>query len=175
MLAASFVGLSSLWNPGHMDLWKNLTTLPSLAREHATDRAVQVLLGAEAAGAASPFGTIFTDQSVYSLAPYSFDAATVVRPIERAARVTDAAMDTFVYFAAGPDIERMHGMIAGMNLTHNYCFPDTAIRLASDRNLDGVNGLERVLSEDSVAREASECPRCLNQSACDPSPTRSSR
>jgi hypothetical protein len=159
MLAASFVGLSSLWNPGRMDLWRNLTTLPSLAREHATDRAVQVLLAAEVAGAASPFGTIFMDQSVYSLAPYSFDAATVVRPIERAAAVSDAPMDTFVYFEAGPDIERMRGMIAGKNLTHEYCFTDSAIRLATDRDLDGLTGLERVSPEDSGARKVSVCPR----------------
>ncbi len=175
MLAVSFVGLSSLWNPGRMDLWRNFTTLPSLAREHATDRAVQVLLAAEAAGAASPFGTIFMDQSVYSLAPYSFNAATVVRPIERAAPISNAPMDTFVYFEAGPDIERMRGMIGATNLTHEYCFTDSAIRLATDKDLDGLTGLERVPPEGRVAGQASACPGCLSQSVCDRSPTRSFR
>ena len=156
-----------------MDLWRNFTTLPSLAREHATDRAVQVLLAAEAAGAASPFGTIFMDQSVYSLAPYSFNAATVVRPIERAAPISNAPMDTFVYFEAGPDIERMRGMIGATNLTHEYCFTDSAIRLATDKDLDGLTGLERVPPEGRVAGQASACPGCLSQSACDRSPTRS--
>jgi hypothetical protein len=142
MVALSFVGLSSLWNPGHMDLWGNLTTLPSLARVQATDRAVAILLAGERSDAASRFGTIFTDQSIYSLAPYSFDATTVVRPIARSAPMRNEPIDTFAYFEAGPDIQRLYGTIALRNLTHEYRFKGTAIRVASNRSLDGVPGLE---------------------------------
>ena len=107
ILALSFVGLSNLWNPGGMDLWKNFTTLPSLEREQATDRAVQLLLSGQRSGEASPFGIIFTDQSVYSLAPYAFDASAVIRPIERSVPTRGEPIDTLAYFESGADFARI--------------------------------------------------------------------
>ena len=152
MLALSFVGLPRLWNPGHMDLWTNFTTLPSLARAEATDRAVAVLLANESSGAGSSFGTLFTDQSVYSLAPYDFDSAAVVQPVERSGRVWNVPIDSFAYFEVGPDIERMRGTMAMRDLTYAYRFKGTSIRLVSNRDLDSVAGLER-LPAGSVAHK----------------------
>lgn len=160
MLMLSFLGLSSQWNPGHMDLWKNFTTLPSLRRQTATYGAVKVLLAAEAAAAGSRFGTIGMDQSVYSLAPYSFDAsavitvypATTLLPVERTSPARSRPIDTVAYFKEGYDIDRIRQRIALNKLTHQYRFKDTSIWLASNRNLDGVIGVERVPPDDALQR-----------------------
>lgn len=142
MVALSFVGLPNLWNPGSMDLWKNFTTPPSLTRERATDEAVATLLAAEQAGAGSRFGTLATDQSIYSLAPYSFDAAAVVRAAEHEGPFRNVPIDTFAYFESGNDNERLRGSTALQALTHEYRFKDTAIRLRTDKDLRGTLGLE---------------------------------
>ena len=142
MLALSFLGLAKLWNPGQLDLWQNFTTPPMLARERATDRAIEVLLAGTVSPASSAFGTIFMDQSVYSFAPYSFVAAAVVGAPESTLTTLKAPMDTIAYFESGKDIEAVRSIIAQAHLTHGYCFTGTSIRLASNRNLGGVAGLE---------------------------------
>jgi hypothetical protein len=147
MVALSFLGLPNLWNPGSMDLWRNFSTPPSLTRERATDAAVATLLAAEQAGVASPFGTLATDQSIYSLAPYSFDAASVVHAAEHAGSPGNAPIDTFAYFESGPDIERLRETKVLRALTHEYRFKNTAIRLRTDKELRGMIGLEPALLE----------------------------
>jgi hypothetical protein len=147
MVALSFLGLLNLWNPGGMDLWKNFTTPPSLMQERATGDAVATLLAAEQAGAASRFGTLATDQSIYSLAPYSFDAATVVRAAEHAGPPGNAPIDTFAYFESGHDIERLRETTVLQALTHEYRFKDAAIRLRTNKDLRGMIGLEPALLE----------------------------
>jgi hypothetical protein len=139
MLALSFLGLSTQWNPGRIDPWKNFMTLPSLEQQRATRRAVELLL---ASSAAMPFGTIFIDQSIYSLAPYAFDATTVVGAVESTLTPRSDPIGTLVYFESGIDIERIRAMIASRHLTRAYRFKDTSIRLASDRNLAAVAGLQ---------------------------------
>jgi hypothetical protein len=147
MVALSFLGLANLWNPGGMDLWKNFTTPPSLTRERATDEALATLLAAEQSGAASRFGTLATDQSIYSLAPYSLDAAAVVRAAEHAMPAGNASIDTFAYFESGHDIERLRETTVLRALTHEYRFKNTAIRLRTDKDLRGMIGLEPALLE----------------------------
>jgi hypothetical protein len=147
MVALSFLALPNLWNPGSMDLWKNFTTPPSLTRERATDEAVAILLAAQEAGAAWRFGTLATDQSIYSLAPYSFDAAAVVRGAEHAGPPGNVPIDTFAYFESGHDIERLRETTVLQALTHAYRFKDTAIRLRTDKDLRGMIGLEPALLE----------------------------
>jgi hypothetical protein len=150
MLALSCVGLSELWNPGHADLWANFTTLPSLVRERATDQAVAVLLAGPASATGQGFGALFIDQSVYSFAPYSFDATTVVGTVEHTVTTRNGPADTIAYFQSGIDTERIRSMIVLEHLTHAYRFEDTSIRLASNRDLDGVSGLVAV-PQDAVA------------------------
>jgi hypothetical protein len=139
MLALSFLGLSTQWNPGRIDPWKNFTTLPSLEQQRATTGAVELLL---TSSAAMPFGTIFIDQSIYSLAPYAFDATAVVGAVASTLTPRSDPPGTLVYFESGIDIERIRAIIASRHLTRAYRFKDTSIRLASDRNLDAVPGLE---------------------------------
>jgi hypothetical protein len=152
MLVLSFLGLSKLWNPGHADLWTNFTTRPSLERERATGQAVAVLLAGRAYSTGPSFGTTSIDQSVYSFAPYSFDATTVVGTIERTVTTRNVPADTIAYFESGIDIKRVRDTILLEHLTHAYRFKDTSIRLASNRNLDGAAGLES-MSSDADARK----------------------
>jgi hypothetical protein len=144
MLALSFLGLSKLWNPGQMDLWRNFTTLPSIARERATDKAIEVLLAGSASSAGSSLGAIFVDQSVYSFAPYSFNTTNVIGTVERMGKTPNVPADTIAYFESGIEIERIRGTIALEHLTHTYRFKNTSIRVASNRDLDAVVGLEAV-------------------------------
>jgi hypothetical protein len=147
MLTLSFLGLPKLWNPGQIDLWQNFTTPPTLARERATDRAIEVLLAGSASPADSAFGTIFMDQSVYSFAPYSFVAAAVVDVPESTLPTLKAPIDTIAYFESGIRIKVIRDMIALAHLTHAYRFKDASILLASNRNLGGMAGLVAAPSE----------------------------
>ena len=133
MLALSFLGLSKLWNPGQLDLWHNFTTPVTLARKQATDKAIEVLLAASTDHAGSTFGTLFIDQSIYSFAPYSFDAATVLGAIEKPLTTPKIPIDTIAYFGSGFNAEAIRGIIAHEHLTHVYRFVGTSILLASNR------------------------------------------
>jgi hypothetical protein len=144
MLALSFLGLSKQWNPGQLDLLRNFMTPPSLARERATNRAIEVLLAGSTDSVGSTFGTIFIDQSIYSFAPYSFGVSAVAGELEDNQTTMTRPVDTLAYFESGIDHEAILEVITLAHLTHAYRFKSTSIRLASNRRLDGTSGLEAI-------------------------------
>ena len=132
---------------GHMDLWRNLTTLPSLAREHATDRAVRYCSPTRLLVMLLPSGRSSSIRVYIRLHPIPSMPKPSSDPIERTAPTHGLPIDTFAYFELGPDIERVRDTSVMKDLTHEYRFKDTSIRLVSNRELDSVIGLERVPPE----------------------------
>lgn len=145
MLALSFVGLPKIWNPGELDLWSSFTTRPDHRQIQATDRAIDVLVNATASGeAGSVFGSVFMDQSVYSFAPYTFDAGTVVDLPENSLPPPAGPFDTIAYFESGIRIKSIQDMVANAHLAYRYRFTDTSILLASNKSLSGIANLHEV-------------------------------
>ncbi|MFO1025786.1 MAG: hypothetical protein U1E70_11410 [Acetobacteraceae bacterium] len=108
LLAVSFLGVSTLWNPGALNLADMLARLPSLARQRATNNAVELVITASESPRASPFGVIAVDQAVYSLALCSFGADGMIASLSRNG-ITPVApvrpFDTVAYFHNGFDAE----------------------------------------------------------------------
>ena len=126
---ASFVPSPYQHNPTNIDLPADFFAPPSLARQHATDLALARLAGAP------QLGTQLVDQSVLALVPDRYRAGSLL------SQTPHARPDSIVYFADGFSHSRAQEMAGEAGLTRLYAVPGTAIRVASNRVLDGVDGL----------------------------------
>jgi hypothetical protein len=124
MIAASFIGLSQHYNPGHMNIGAAVVSPPSISRQIATDRALAEFVRLKPA-----LGTVLADTSIVSLAPDSFTEAETVT------RRGISPPNSVIYFEGGYEAEKARNFAIGNGLDHRYHVPGTAIRLASDRLL----------------------------------------
>ena len=140
MTAASFVPSPYQHNPTNINLPADFFSPPSLARQTATDRALTLLAGAP------QLGTQIVDQSVLALVPDRYRAGSLL------SATPHARPDSVVYFAHGFSLARARKAAAEAGLEREYAVPGTSIRVASNRALEGVDGLRERRSSTPAAR-----------------------
>jgi hypothetical protein len=130
MLAASLVGVGFQHNPGHIDLPASFYSLPSPARQQATD-------GALLRFAASPqaFGTVAIDGSIGALDSVDFG------PQQLLDHARTSPTDTVIFFDQGYEIGMVRTLALSAGLNRWYQIPGTSLRVVSNHPLDGVLGL----------------------------------
>ena len=125
MIIGSFVAVSRQANPGHLELPESMLSPPSLARQEATDRAIELL-----ARSKPEFGVVLVDGSVLALAPDGYAYTETVW----GARTSHP--DTVIYFADGYEAAATRTIASAAGLDHYYLAPGTSIRLATDHGLN---------------------------------------
>ena len=131
LTAASLVPAQYLHNPAGMAFPESFLSLPSLSREAATDRALHAFAGS------AKLGATMVDESVVALAPELY------RPDDLLSQAPHRHPDTIIYFDRGFDGGLARERAAQDGLDRIYAVPGTEIRVATNRNLDGVLGLAR--------------------------------
>jgi hypothetical protein len=134
LTAASFVPSPYPHNPTGIDLPADFVSLPSLPRQAATDRALAQLAHAR------ELGTEIVDQSVLALVPEFYRAEDQLSVRSR------LDPDSVVYFAEGFESGLAKKRAAEAGLGRLYAVPGTSIRIASNRALQGVQGLTELPS-----------------------------
>jgi hypothetical protein len=129
LTAASFMPSPYQHDPTHIDLPADFVSPPSLSRQVATDRALVQLAGAR------QLGREVVDQSVRALAPECYHNENDLFSHSH------LAPDSIIYFAAGFESRLARRTAAEAGLDRTYAVPGTAIRVASNRALQGVKGL----------------------------------
>ena len=122
MIVASFVGLSSQYNPGHLDLPQAFVAPPSAVLQAATDEAIREFVASKPA-----FGSVLVDGSIAGLAPNAFRWSETVQGRG------PGRPDTVLYFAGGYESDKARGLATAAGLARRYRLAGTAIRLATDR------------------------------------------
>jgi hypothetical protein len=135
IVAASFTALGHQANPGHMELPAGFWSLPSLARQAATDDALRQIVRAKAA-----LGSVKVDGSVLALVPDGFLKDETVW--EAGGRLPD----TVIYFAGAYEAEAARALAAKAGLDSSYEAPGTGIRLVSRRTIAAASPLAAVLA-----------------------------
>lgn len=135
MIGASFTALGYQANPGRIALPAGFWSLPSLARQAATDNALGQIVRGKAA-----LGSVMVDGSVLGLVPDGFSKSETVW--ESGGRLPD----TVVYFADAYESEAAQALAANAGLDHHYEAHGTAIRLWSRRAVDPASPLGALLA-----------------------------
>ncbi|HEY4471461.1 MAG TPA: hypothetical protein VGN21_09850 [Stellaceae bacterium] len=135
MIGASFTALGYQANLGHIELPAGFWSLPSLARQAATDNALGQIVRGKAA-----LGSVMVDGSVLGLVSDGFSKTETVR--ESGGR----SPDTVVYFADAFESEAAQALAAKAGLDHRYEARGTAIRLWTRGAIDPASPLGSVLA-----------------------------
>jgi len=134
LTAASFATSQYQHNPTHIDLPAGFVSPPSISRQAATDRGLERLAGAQ------ELGTTLVDQSVLALVPELYRAGNVL------SWGSHGVPDSIIYFATGFESDLAREMAAQAGLERVYEILDTQIRVATNRRIEGLEGLiERTL------------------------------
>ena len=123
MVLASFVGLWGLQNPLKLRFPAEFFGIPSASSQAMAERAMHGLRTA-------PLGLVAADGSVIALAPNQFQRSQWV------ASPQAAMPDTVIFFPAGPGTKPSLQLAARAGLSRFYQVPGTALRLATNRNLN---------------------------------------
>jgi hypothetical protein len=147
LTALSFIPTQNVHNPGRMAFPESFLSLPSLAREAATDRALHTLAGA------AELGATLVDQSVAALVPelYLPDNSLSQSYWQHPSNSLSQSWqhpDTIIYFDQGYEASLARQRAATAGLDRVYAVPGTEIRVATNRRLDGVLGLVRAGAPD---------------------------
>jgi len=129
LTAASFATSQYQHNPTHIDLPAGFLSPPSVSRQAATDRALEGLAGAQ------ELGTTLVDQSVLALVPELYRAGNVL------SRGSHGEPDSIIYFANGFERPLALETAAQAGLERVYEIQDTQIRVATNRPIEGLEGL----------------------------------
>jgi hypothetical protein len=129
LTAASFATSQYEHNPAQIDLPAGFVSPPSVLRQVATDRALERLAGAK------ELGTILVDQSVLALVPELYRAREVL------SWGSHGNPDSIIYFAEGFESAFAKEMAARAELERVYKVPGTQIRVATNRQIEGLTGL----------------------------------
>jgi hypothetical protein len=130
ILLTSFIGLNLQHNPGHIDFPASFVFAPSQAQMKATDEALQNFARFQSA-----LGNVVVDAGVAALDPDHYDASeTVSSPQKR-------RPDTVIFFSQGYERTLAMTMASNAGLQRLYQVPNTFLRVATNRPLDGIDGL----------------------------------
>ncbi len=129
MTVLSFAGLDRQHNPGQLDVPESFLRAPSWAQQQATDRALAAL------AASTALGVVAVDAGVASLQPDAYRAGDTIT------HWASGAPDTILYFVRGFEAPQARDRADQAGLTWHFAVPGTAIRVASNRALDGLAGL----------------------------------
>lgn len=129
LTVVSFLPSPRLHNPTEMHLPADFFSLPSFARQSATDRALARLAGA------AELGTQVVDQSVAALVPELY------RPPDILPERPRSAPDAVIYFADGFQSSLARAVAESAGLTQTYAVPGTEIRVATRHLSPGAAGL----------------------------------
>ena len=131
--AASFFTSQNLHNPTHIDLAAGFLSPPSLSRQAATQQALEGL------AAVQELGTTLVDQSVLALVPELYRAEAVL------SLGSHRDPDSIIYFVGGFESALAREAARQAGLERIYGVPDTQIRVATNRPLEGVKGPARLV------------------------------
>jgi hypothetical protein len=129
LTAASFATSQYQHNPTHINLPAGFVSPPSISRQAATDRGLERLAGAQ------ELGTTLVDQSVLALVPELYRAENVL------SWGSHGVPDSIIYFATGFESDLAREMAAQAGLERVYEILDTQIRVATNRRIEGLEGL----------------------------------
>ncbi|MBV9586522.1 MAG: hypothetical protein JO213_16740 [Alphaproteobacteria bacterium] len=135
MIAGSFAARGYQANPGGIKLPAAFVSLPSAARQTATERAIGLLVQAKA-----KLGSVMVDGSVLALVPDGFSIK------ETFWENSAGSPDTVIYFVAGYESDKARMVAEQAGLRSHYRVPGTSIQLATDRALDAASPLAPLLA-----------------------------
>jgi hypothetical protein len=133
MITLSFVGVWNQYNPARIDLVRAFFEVPSLARQNATEAAIQAVVSAR-----SLLGRFIVDNGVLGVAPGAF-------ALDESVYGKTSAPDTIVFFKDGFDAQGLRSIANEAGLDRHYVIPRTSLRIATNRPLDSVPGLGSLL------------------------------
>ncbi len=128
---SSFIGIDRQHNPGRLDLPESFLEAPSRDLQHHTDQALALIAGSGA------LGQVAVDAGTASLLPDQYS------PSQTITLWPGPVPDTVIYFVRGFEAERAIAMARDAGLDRHFAVPATAIRVATNRPLDGLAGLVR--------------------------------
>ena len=132
LTAGSFAGSQYLHNPTHMALPAGFFSPPSLARQAATDRALERLAGAQ------ELETTLVDQSVLALVPELYRAQNIL------SAESHVDPNSIIFFAGGFESARARDIAAEARLEREYEVAGTPLRIVTNHSLRGLEELTLV-------------------------------
>lgn len=129
LTAASFAGSQYLHNPTHMALPTGFVSPPSIARQAATDWALERL------AEAPELGATLVDQSVLALDPEYYRAQNIL------SGESHVDPDSIIFFAGGFESAHAREIAAQAGLEHEYEVVGTPLRVVTNQSMRGLDEL----------------------------------